>query len=93
MSTLSLSLLGPFQARLGDQELRKFRTNKVQALFIFLAVECNAAHRREALMELLWPGLPAKSAQEPAPNGLPATPRHPGRDDHRRRGNHPLPAE
>lgn len=63
MSTLFLSLLGPFQARLGEQELKKFRTNKVQALLVYLAVETDAVHRREALMELLWPGLPLKSAQ------------------------------
>ena len=53
MSTLFLSLLGPFEARLGDQELVKFRTSKVQALLIYLAVEADAVHRREALMELL----------------------------------------
>jgi predicted ATPase/DNA-binding SARP family transcriptional activator len=63
MPALILSLLGPFQAKLGDRELDRFRTNKVQALLIYLAVEAGAAHRREALMELLWPGLPLKSAQ------------------------------
>jgi predicted ATPase/DNA-binding SARP family transcriptional activator len=63
MSILFLSLLGSFQARVGEGELAKFRTAKVQALLIYLAVEADAAHRREAVMELLWPGLPLKSAQ------------------------------
>jgi DNA-binding SARP family transcriptional activator len=65
---LSLNLLGPFQATLDDRPLVKFRTSKVQALLIYLAVETvdtpNLAHRREALMELLWPGLPVRSAQD-----------------------------
>ncbi len=66
MSGLSLSLLGPFGAAVGDRPLNKFRTNRVQALLIYLATENVSAanqHRREALMELLWPGLPQKSAQ------------------------------
>ena len=63
MSTLFLSFLGPFEAKVGDQELDRFRTSKVQALLIYLAVEADGVHRREALMELLWPGLPLKSAQ------------------------------
>jgi predicted ATPase/DNA-binding SARP family transcriptional activator len=63
MSTLILSLLGPFAASLVGRALTKFRTNKVQALLIYLAVENKQAHRRDFLMELLWPGLPQPSAQ------------------------------
>jgi DNA-binding SARP family transcriptional activator len=63
MSILSLSLLGPFEASLDDQPLHKFRTTKVQALLIYLATELSVAHRRDALMALLWPGLPQQSAQ------------------------------
>ncbi len=63
MSSLSLSLLGPFEATLGDQPLSNFRANKVQALLIYMATEATVTHRREALMDLLWPGLPLKSAQ------------------------------
>jgi predicted ATPase/DNA-binding SARP family transcriptional activator len=63
MATLFLSLLGPFEAALGDRPLGKFRSNKAQALLIYLATEAEIVHRREALMALLWPGLPFKSAQ------------------------------
>jgi len=66
MIGLSLSLLGSFMASLDGRPLRKFRTNRVQALLIFLATEKTLGerfHRREALMDLLWPGLPQQSAQ------------------------------
>lgn len=63
MAALSLSLLGPFAAWLDGRPLTKFRRNKVQALLIYLAVERERAHRRDFLMELLWPGLPQASAQ------------------------------
>lgn len=60
---LAISLLGPFAASLGDQPLYKFRTNKVQALLIYLVMEAAQVHRREALMSMLWPDLPPASAQ------------------------------
>ena len=68
MTTLSLSYLGPFRASLVERTLQKFRTNKTQALLIYLTTEAAFArgpvtHRRETLMELLWPDLPLKSAQ------------------------------
>ena len=63
MPTLSLTLLGSFKAMLEERPFTQFRTNKVQALLIYLAVEAPTVHQREALMELLWPGLPLKSAQ------------------------------
>ncbi len=63
MGTLSLRLLGSFQAQLEGKELESFRTNKVQALLIYLAVE-PSAHSREMLMELLWPGMPERSARQ-----------------------------
>ncbi|MCP4426196.1 MAG: hypothetical protein GY803_17030 [Chloroflexi bacterium] len=63
MSPLSLSLLGPFQALLNERPLTQFRTNKVQALLIYLAVESGCSCQREALMALLHPDLPQESAQ------------------------------
>jgi DNA-binding SARP family transcriptional activator len=67
MLVLSFALLGPVQIQHDGHSLR-FRTSKVQALLIYLAVEARiqpaARHRREALMELLWPGLPLPSAQD-----------------------------
>jgi len=68
MDKLSISLLGSVHVSFGGQQLPPFRTNKVQALLIFLAVEAlndpAVTHRREGLMELLWPDLPLKSAQD-----------------------------
>jgi predicted ATPase/DNA-binding SARP family transcriptional activator len=63
MSVLNISLLGPFTATYQDHPIHHFKTIKVQALLIFLVVERNRTHRRESLMELLWPGMPLESAQ------------------------------
>jgi predicted ATPase/DNA-binding SARP family transcriptional activator len=66
MSDLYVALLGPVAVALNDQRLEKFRTSRVQALLFYLTTERalgTAVHRREALMELLWPGLPSQSAQ------------------------------
>ena len=63
MPELSVSLLGPFTASLGDRPLYRFRTNKVQALLIYLVMEADQVHRRDTLMNLLWPDLPQPSAQ------------------------------
>jgi DNA-binding SARP family transcriptional activator len=63
MPALKLSLLGPFIASYKNQPLQNLRTNKVQALLIYLAVGKDRAHPRESLMELLWPGMPLESAQ------------------------------
>ncbi|MCB8921657.1 MAG: hypothetical protein H6662_08750 [Ardenticatenaceae bacterium] len=53
MATLSLSLLGPFKAAFDDRSLTHFRSNRTQALLIYLTVERTYPHPREALMELL----------------------------------------
>ena len=63
MSALSLSLFGRFHGSLNGEPLDHFRTNKVQALLIYLAVE-QAASRRERLMNLFWPGMPERSARQ-----------------------------
>jgi len=63
MPVLYLSLLGPFFAALDDQPFYNFKTAKVQALLVYLAMESQPNRRRENLMELLWPGMPLDSAQ------------------------------
>lgn len=63
MDQLSLLLFGQFQAVLDGQPLSGFRTQKVQALLIYLAADPHTAHRRELLMTLLWPGMPETSAR------------------------------
>lgn len=63
MSALSLTLLGQFQARLDNQPLTDFKTRKVQALLIYVTAEPEK-HLRESLMELMWPGMPDRSARQ-----------------------------
>jgi class 3 adenylate cyclase/DNA-binding SARP family transcriptional activator len=64
---LSLLLLGPLEISLDGQPV-KFRTTKAQALLIFLCAETalhpTAAIRREALLALLWPDYPERSARQ-----------------------------
>ena len=62
MANLFLSLLGSYQVRVDNDLFDEFRTNKVRALLAYLAVE-SAFQDREALMDLLWPGMPEKSAR------------------------------
>ncbi|NJC97635.1 MAG: hypothetical protein FIB03_15085 [Anaerolineae bacterium] len=60
MESLTIHLLGVPEIRLGNQAL-SFRTRKVLALLIYLAVE-RGMHSRESLMALLWPESPSNSA-------------------------------
>ncbi len=62
MAALKLELLGRFRSFLGQEPLENFRTSKVQALLIYLAVEAEA-HDRKSLTSLLWPGMPDISAK------------------------------
>ncbi|MFQ5421525.1 MAG: BTAD domain-containing putative transcriptional regulator, partial [Anaerolineae bacterium] len=64
METLDISLLGSLQVMVGERPLTRFRTQKLQALLIYLAVEKAKVHRRETLMGLLWPDLPQQSARD-----------------------------
>jgi DNA-binding SARP family transcriptional activator/predicted ATPase len=65
---LFLSFLGPFGAGFQSKTPLLLRTRKAQALLIYLATEHALARResarREVLMELLWPGMPDRSAQQ-----------------------------
>ncbi len=63
MTVLRLSLLGPFYASLDQRPIDNFKTLKVQALLIYLAMERDHSHQRESLMEFLWPDTPPASAQ------------------------------
>jgi predicted ATPase/DNA-binding SARP family transcriptional activator len=59
-----IKLLGAFSASL-DGEPVSFRSVTVQALLIYLAAEIeNGPHRREALSELIWPGMPPASGRK-----------------------------
>ncbi|MGB3716569.1 MAG: BTAD domain-containing putative transcriptional regulator [Candidatus Promineifilaceae bacterium] len=66
MTALHLSMLGRLGVSLDDLPTVKFRTKRAQALLAYLVTEeapDRVLHKREALMELLWPGLPPKSAR------------------------------
>ena len=63
MARLSISLLGPFQVRLDDQEVTGFDSDKARALLAYLALESDHPHRREALAGLLWPERPERDAR------------------------------
>jgi DNA-binding SARP family transcriptional activator len=66
-SGLQISVLGSFTAVLNDKPIPKLPTLRAQALLIYLTVEATlgmSEQRRETLMELLWPGMPPKSARK-----------------------------
>jgi DNA-binding SARP family transcriptional activator len=60
MESLAIRLLGIPEIFLGEQPL-PFRTRKVLALLVYLAVE-RGMHSRESLMALLWPESSQSSA-------------------------------
>lgn len=70
MSQLSVRLLGPFTAELDGIYLREFRSNKVRALLVYLAVEWQRPWPRTTLANLLWPDLSERSAQSNLRNAL-----------------------
>jgi len=67
MSDLALFTLGALRVEVNGTAVERFRSNRVPALLIYLAVEM-ALHgpkpvRRETLMALLWPDILEKSAR------------------------------
>lgn len=63
MGHLSLTLLGSFQAQVDSRPVIGFESDKVRALLVYLAVEAERPHRREALAGLLWPEHPEPAAR------------------------------
>lgn len=55
MAHLSLTFLGSFQATLGDEPLSAFRSAKVKALLVNLAMKKQQAQSRDVLATMLWP--------------------------------------
>ncbi|MEM7798392.1 MAG: AAA family ATPase [Chloroflexota bacterium] len=64
MHQLRLSFLGAFEAFLNEQPLTHFRSSKIQALLIYLALNRGQAHEREELATLLWPEEPNETAKQ-----------------------------
>jgi DNA-binding SARP family transcriptional activator len=63
MPRLAISLFGPFHVTLDGIPVTEFKTNEVQALLAYLAVEADRAHDREELAGLLWPDQPEEAAR------------------------------
>jgi len=63
MAHLSINLFGSFQVTLNGETATGFDSDKVRALFAYLAVESDRPHRREKLAGLLWPDFPERSAR------------------------------
>lgn len=63
MPGLAISLLGPFSVRIGELPLEAFRSKTAAALLIVLAVEGRPL-RRDWLVELLWPEMPAGAGRK-----------------------------
>jgi WD40 repeat protein/DNA-binding SARP family transcriptional activator len=63
VALLSLSMLGPLQVTLDGEPVTGFKSDKVRALLVYLAVEAEQPHRREALAGLLWPEWPDREAR------------------------------
>lgn len=61
--TLALSLLGTFNVTLDGQPVQ-FATARARALLVYLAVEADRPHRREALAALLWPDHPEAASRQ-----------------------------
>ncbi len=63
MPKLAISLFGPLHVTLDGTPVTEFKTNKVQALLAYLAVEADRAHERESLAGLLWADQPEEAAR------------------------------
>jgi predicted ATPase/Tfp pilus assembly protein PilF len=60
---LSLAVLGPLRVTRAGAPVTGFTYHKVPALLVYLAVEADRPHAREALVGLLWPDQPEAAAR------------------------------
>jgi len=63
MARLSMYLFGPLQVTLDGDPVTTFESDKVRALFAYLAVERQAPQRRDRLAGLLWSDQPERAAR------------------------------
>jgi predicted ATPase/DNA-binding SARP family transcriptional activator len=62
MTRLSIRMLGQLQVTVDGNSVTSFESDKVRALLVYITVEAERLHRREALASLLWPERPEGSA-------------------------------
>ena len=62
MAQLSIRVLGGLSVSKDGKTISSFESDKVRALFAYLAVEAGRPHRRETLAGLLWPDCPEQTA-------------------------------
>ncbi len=62
MARLEISLLGPLRVALDGQPVTGLSLSRARALLAYLAVECDRAHPRTVLADLLWPDSDETSA-------------------------------
>lgn len=55
MTHLNLTTLGMFQVTLDGDAVIGFKSNKIRALLVYLAIEAARPHSRDVLADLLWP--------------------------------------
>lgn len=60
--TATIRCLGAFEVILGEAAVTAFPTDKIRALFAYLALDPNQPHRRELLAGLLWAEMPGSLA-------------------------------
>ncbi len=63
MASLALYLFGPPCVMLDDEVVVDFRSEKARALLIYLALEADRPHRRDALAGLFWPNVSDHTAR------------------------------
>ncbi|HJS58530.1 MAG TPA: BTAD domain-containing putative transcriptional regulator [Vicinamibacteria bacterium] len=63
MRRLNLTLIGDFQARIGQGPPLRLRTRKAQALLAYLAMPAGLPHSRDKLAALLWGDRPLPQAR------------------------------
>lgn len=64
MERLVLTLFGTATVAIGDRGLLHFRTDKIRALLVYLALEGDRPHHRQSLAALLWPEMPEQTAMK-----------------------------
>lgn len=63
MKPLALYVLGPFHLTRQGMPITAFRSDKVRALLVYLALEHDRPHRRDELASLLWPEMSDEAAR------------------------------